>query len=997
MKKFFVAISIIQLAWPVVAVETLPSMRPYQSAFVREVENSFFVILKETAELEPAYQLKSKEARGRFVYETLRATAERSQADIRAWLLQNSIWHKSYWIQNMILVRADDTVRDILSVHPGVASIRSERFFQAIDPDTWLNARDLPASRGIEWNISQIRADAVWQEFGVKGDGIVICDNDTGVDWEHPALINQYRGWDGENADHNYNWFDSTGTSPFVPIDDNSHGTHTTGTIVGFDGDSNQIGVAPSAQWIGVKCMNNEGSGQDSWFHDSFQWILAPTDLDGENPDPTKAPHVVNNSWGYMGGDRVFEPDVEALVAAGIFIEVSAGNEGPGCGTLRSPGDYESSFTTGSTNQGGLISDFSSRGPSALYPDITKPEVVAPGANVRSCVPGGGYQSFSGTSMAGPHSVGIVALLWSANPDLIGDIDATRDVIQQTAVFSSVNDCDPPLRGYPNNVYGWGEIDCLAAVGDVFPPQSWGVLQLNKTAFMCNDILSIIVKDSDIAGTGTLPVTISSTTETAEPEQLLLEEGEPGIFSGSIAIEEGSAVAGDGILQVTEFDDVTVTYEDSDFGGSGPETVTKSAVVDCTAPVVQTIETGRLTSTTADITWETDTPSTTGIWYGDTAPPENAIVLGRYNTEHSVTITNLESCTDYLFMIEAVDEAGNTVWDDNDGNYYSFKTFRNVVGLWENMDNDPGWLIEGDWEWGLPGGNDGDPTSGYTGAHVYGYNLDGAYDHGQPKFSLVSPALDLTDATSTTISFAMWLGVGGYPDDQASWDVSLDDGSTWFVLFDNSMFGGPLQMNFWLPLDINLGDFIDGYSAVRFRWTMGPTGNSGVFSGWNLDDIKISYDIDCDQPTPTPRPTFTPSPTPTVTPSPTPSHPLGVRIDIPEMVHPGDEFSIIGYLDNPDLPMTEVPTFFILEVYDVYWFWPSWGMYDPPDFTDIDFMRIDAPTGTTNVTVISPITWPDTGPDIVTGLWIYGAMLNEEMTEILGDMAAQEWGYGPKN
>ncbi len=147
------------------------------------------------------------------------------------------------------------------------------------------------------------------------------------------------------------------------------------------------------------------------------------------------------------------------------------------------------------------------------------------------------------------------------------------------------------------------------------------------------------------------------------------------------------------------------------------------------------------------------------------------------------------------------------------------------------------------------------------------------------------------------------------------------------------------------------------------------------------------------EPTVTPTPTYTPIPT--NTPSPTPSYPLGVRLDMPEMAHPGDEFSIIGYLDNPDEPLIDVATFFILEVYGKFWFWPSWALFDYPEHADIDFRNINVPTGTTEVIVIPSFDWPDTGQDIVTGLGFFGAMLNQEMDDIMGGFAFKEWGYGP--
>ncbi|MGB4100145.1 MAG: hypothetical protein WBM02_12180 [bacterium] len=145
----------------------------------------------------------------------------------------------------------------------------------------------------------------------------------------------------------------------------------------------------------------------------------------------------------------------------------------------------------------------------------------------------------------------------------------------------------------------------------------------------------------------------------------------------------------------------------------------------------------------------------------------------------------------------------------------------------------------------------------------------------------------------------------------------------------------------------------------------------------------------------TPTPTEPPEPTPTETPEPTPTYPLGVRLNMPDMAHPGDDFYVTGYLDNPDEPLNKVPTFFILEVYGIFWFWPSWAYFDYPDYTDIDYELIYIPTGTTSITVIPTFTWPDTGQDVVTGLGFYGAMLNPEMSGILGELAVKEWGYGP--
>jgi len=429
-------------------------------------EAEFFVVMSEKADLKHAYTLKTKLEKGWYVFNTLTEIADRSQAEVRKWLDENGYAYRPFWVSNKILVTGDLHAVTTLAARDDVSVLRLNQTYQAIDPKTNADAYDAPAGRAVEWNLLQIRADDVWSTWGITGSGIVVMGADTGVDWDHPALIDHYRGWDGAVADHNYNWFDATGTYPTVPDDGHGHGTHTVGTMVGDDGGANQIGVAPGAQWIGFKNMTNSGSGDDATFTKGFEWAIAPTDLNDANPNPVMAPHVINNSWGYWGGnDPEFEDETAACRAAGIMVEVSSGNEGSSCATLRSPSDYFDVFTTGSTDLGGGISGFSSRGPSDLYPDIEKPEVVAPGDDIRSSVPGGGYEGgWSGTSMAGPHTCGLAALIWSATPGLIGDITGTEYIIEQTAI-STINGSCPPWINVPNNVYGWGEINCFAAVG----------------------------------------------------------------------------------------------------------------------------------------------------------------------------------------------------------------------------------------------------------------------------------------------------------------------------------------------------------------------------------------------------------------------------------------------------------------------------------------------------------------------------------------------------
>jgi hypothetical protein len=244
--------------------------------------------------------------------------------------------------------------------------------------------------------------------------------------------------------------------------------------MVGEDASlTNQIGMAPGARLVHCKKMTDGGSGSDATFLTCFEWDLAPWDLNHNNPTPALAPDAINNSWGYGGGGQnQFRTAINNLQAAGIAVEVSAGNEGPGCTSLRSPADYNEVITTGSVQHTnpypGTITGFSSRGPSMLDPGYYFPDVMAPGENIRSSVPGGGYQGgWSGTSMAGPHVTGLIGLMRSACPSYPGTIADLYQIIYDSAVpltGQGGSNCGGDYNVGPNNDWGFGTIDALAAV-----------------------------------------------------------------------------------------------------------------------------------------------------------------------------------------------------------------------------------------------------------------------------------------------------------------------------------------------------------------------------------------------------------------------------------------------------------------------------------------------------------------------------------------------------
>jgi subtilisin family serine protease len=450
---------------------------PWVSASAASGPTEFLVFLGEQADLGAAARLRTKAAKGRFVSERLRETAERTQGPLLARLLARGAEHQSFWVANMVWVKGDLGLVEELARRADVAHVYANPSVRFSGPVAQ-GPTDFRAPQAVEPGVAKVRAPEVWAA-GFTGQTVVVGGQDTGYEWTHPAIQGKYRGWNGATADHNYNWHDSIhsgggscGANSPEPCDDNNHGTHTMGTMVGDDGAGNQIGVAPGARWIGCRNMD-QGNGTPATYSECFQWFIAPTDLGNQNPDPTKAPHVINNSWSCPPSEGCTDPNVLKTVvdntrAAGILVVVSATNAGPGCSSVADPAAiYQSSFSVGATSITDVIASFSSRGPvTSDGSNRLKPNVSAPGVNVRSSVRGGGYATFNGTSMAGPHVVGTAALLFSARPSLEGQVGTVETRIQTTAFpLTTTQSCGSvPGSQVPNNTYGWGRVDAYLAM-----------------------------------------------------------------------------------------------------------------------------------------------------------------------------------------------------------------------------------------------------------------------------------------------------------------------------------------------------------------------------------------------------------------------------------------------------------------------------------------------------------------------------------------------------
>ncbi|MEV0846693.1 S8 family serine peptidase [Streptomyces sp. NPDC049954] len=441
----------------------------------RRERASFWVQLDSEADTSAARRTKRKTDKDRAVVKAKTAHADRSQKALRALLKDAGARYTPFWISNTIEVTGDKALAEKIAARPEVASIRADEPVRLPAP---LKATTEPGVDGVEWNIDRINAPKVWDEFGVRGEGVVIGSIDTGVDYRHPALAAAYRGLKADGSyDHAYNWFDAVGScSGSAPCDDNGHGTHTTGTMVGDDGSGNAIGVAPGASWIAAKGCGAVDCPQSALLA-AGQWMLAPTDADGENPRPDLAPDIINNSWGADTLDTWYQAMVQAWRDAGIFPAFSNGNTGPSCDTAGSPGAYTNTYSSGAFDSSGRIADFSSRGPGV--DGTVKPNIAAPGVNIRSAAPGGGYVAKSGTSMASPHTAATVALVWSAAPSLRGDVTATEALLNDSATDVDATSCGGTADF--NNIYGEGRLDAYAAVSAA-PRRNVGALTGTVTA-----------------------------------------------------------------------------------------------------------------------------------------------------------------------------------------------------------------------------------------------------------------------------------------------------------------------------------------------------------------------------------------------------------------------------------------------------------------------------------------------------------------------------------
>ncbi|HOR84654.1 MAG TPA: S8 family serine peptidase, partial [Anaerolineaceae bacterium] len=810
-----------------VAPEVLTEMETKGSA-------SYWIEFSTQPDLSAAYQMSWSE-RGWYVYDTLSKAAKTSQARVASYLENSKVEYQSYWIKNTILVESSNkaTLNGLMSF-PEIKAISPRQNFILYEPDKSAAIMD-NGIKAIEPNLTHINADDVWA-MGINGAGMVVANIDTGVRFSHQALVAQYRGnLGGGSFNHNYNWFNPDDHSDNVPRDGNGHGTHTMGTMVGNDGGSNQIGIAPGAKWIACAGCP-DGGCTDSALLGCGQFIAAPTDLNGANANPDKRPNAVNNSWGdcSQSYDNWFEGVISAWHAGGVYPIFSNGNSSncgysspPGLNTVGNPARSGNVTGVGSSGeQNGQYASHSNWGPTDNADTVNptggfiymKPQVIAPGVSIRSSTPGSDteYQDgWSGTSMSAPHVTGLVALIWQAAPCLVGDYAVTENVIEQTAVHLIYNDGSPDTpTNYPNYATGWGEIDALAAVNYASGLCAMGTLQGTVTSDGTTPVEGVKVHADNGAGfarnaitaaDGTYSVDLTEGTYTITASKY----GNDTVSVSGVVITEGLTTTQDFVLAELGTSHVSGVVYDDGVTGVGLHGYPLYAAIHITAEGFDDTFFSDPFTGQYGVELVQNTPHTftvTPIIPGYTTKVETVTPIS-YATSQDFPMKVSETCSAPGYLGSGVNEG--------------FESGALPPG-WVNYDYAGSGQV---WRFDDPAGR-GNLTPGSNGGFAvldsdyYGYG--GSQDAG-----LRTPVMDFSGESSVTLDFDT--NYNNYSSDKATVRVSNDNGATWTDVWSRTVdFVGHVH------LDISAQAAGKTGVIVEFRYT-------GSWDWWwQVDDVLIS-------------------------------------------------------------------------------------------------------------------------------------------------------------
>jgi len=751
-------------------------------------------------------QLKQERAtlaeRNRRVIEALQDAATVTQPDMVSYFedLKSQGLIKDYrmfWISNMFWVDAEKAGIDALAAHPAIASLSFNFPIENIEPVKVEPSDNLIA--GHEIGLERINATAAWAQ-GWTGLGRVVMNIDTGVDGTHPALRDRFRGDVDGDGDVDESWLDPYDTHWPDPRDSGSHGTHTMGTICGRTAGSDTVGVAIDAEWIAAAAVDRGGISrtiQD--IITSFQWAVDPD----ENPNTQDNPDAIGNSWGIPDGfgypdcDETFWVVIDNVEYVGSAVIFSAGNEGSD--GLRSPADRATTFyncfavgAVDGNNPNLPPAYFTALGPTecASRELAIKPEVTAPGVNVRSSIPGGGYASYSGTSMSSPHVTGSVALIRQVNPDL--DVETIKEILMSTAHDLPFSNPDGE-----DNTYGHGIIDVYEAC--LIAQSGYGFVHGEITDINNNGIGGAHVE------------VVGSPRFTNADENGHYEMGLPA--------------------------DTTYTLRASFFGYIPAEAVA-SIVAEETTYVDFTLQTAPSGSLHGIVVNAVDSAAIEGA---------NVYVVGApidpVQTDQSgyYIFSALPGENTYSIRVVAIGFGvglGDVFIPSGGDAELNF-----ALSPFESFETDnAGWVGESIWEWGEPTSG---PGGAYDGLRVWATVLGGQYpDNADASLFTIPYVVEDPDAVLT---YYQWYDI------ESGWDggnlsISVDGGSTWNLLYpeggypDDSIVGLDGEPGFtgssdWVQAIFPVGEYVD--QIVLFRYRFGTDG-SVTADGWYLDAFVVS-------------------------------------------------------------------------------------------------------------------------------------------------------------
>ncbi len=752
----------------------------------------------------------------------------------------------SHWIANLVVLKATKSFIYELAARRDIGQIEINFRTELIEPRAAVLEGEPGRGIGVTPGLRAINAPRVWYELGITGAGTIVANCDTGVDGTHPALASRWRGANGYPASEC--WLNLIGGHPSFPYDGYGHGTHVMGTLTGLGAATQDtIGVAWGALWIATDPINQGvGSEFDNDIIAAYEWLADPDD----NPETNdEVPDVVQNSWrinegfGYPDCDSRWWVVIDGCEAAGCVTTWSAGNEGPGSTTIGSPADRATTLTNcfavgaiDATNHSYPypIADFSSRGPTGCNvptPNKKKPEVAAPGVEVYSSVPGGGYQQsgWDGTSMAGPHAAGIVGLMREANPDI--DVDSIKEIIMATAVDHGT--------GGEDNDYGWGVVDAYAAVLQVMV--GYGTL----TGTVRN------------ASNGGTPVA-GATVEVLELDRDVLTNG-----SGQYTM---SIPAGTYTVRASHPSFTTVTYNNVVVNDGGT-TVRDFSLTDVGAPAItNTTQYNSTEDETGPYTIQTTVTdysqlSYVRLYYRLNGGSFQMLAMSAMGGGlYSAGIPGQQHTTHVEYYIQAADIASNSGVDPlgAPANTYDFYVAPIVDLFADTMESGaPGWthavVLPGfSDQWHLStqrnhtAGGASSWKCGDTGSGNYANLLDAG---------LVTPSIEL--GLDSYLHYWQWVAAessaahAGYAYDGGIVEISVEGGAWQQIQPDGGypflaragstpgpfpagtpMFSGRRN---WQEVNFNLSAF-EGDAQIRFRF--GSDGATAL-EGWYVDDVVV--------------------------------------------------------------------------------------------------------------------------------------------------------------